>query len=85
MVCTDRRLKRLLAKYLLDPVLFPSMDAAWIIRQYERIQTLNRERKDALAEHRHTIIYALTLWAERQFYRDILTCRFQIIGKMNTR
>ncbi|WP_240037054.1 DUF6138 family protein [Paenibacillus amylolyticus] len=56
-----------LAKYLLDPVLFPSMDAAWIIRQYERIQTLNRERKDALAEHRHTIIYALTLWAERQF------------------
>lgn len=56
-----------LAKHLLDPVLFPSMDAAWIIRQYERIQTLNRERKDALAEHRHTIIYALTLWAERQF------------------
>lgn len=56
-----------LARHLLDPLLFPSMDAAWIIRQYERIQTLNRERKDALAEHRHTIIYALTLWAERQF------------------
>jgi hypothetical protein len=56
-----------LAKHLLDPVLFPSLDTAWIIRQYERIQTLNRERKDALAEHRHTIIYALTLWAERQF------------------
>lgn len=43
------------------------MDATWIIRQYEQIQTLNRERKDALAEHRHTIIYALTLWAEKQF------------------
>jgi|GEM_PF-155779 hypothetical protein len=56
-----------LAKHLLDPVLFPSMDAACIIRQYERIQTLNRERKDALAEHRHTIIYALTLWAEQLF------------------
>ncbi|WP_434749340.1 DUF6138 family protein [Paenibacillus amylolyticus] len=56
-----------LAKHLLDPVLFPSLDAAWIIRQYERIETLNRERKDALAEHRHTIIYALTLWAEQQF------------------
>ncbi|WP_308723199.1 DUF6138 family protein [Paenibacillus polysaccharolyticus] len=56
-----------LAKHLLDPVLFPSMDATWIIRQYEQIQTLNRERKDALAEHRHTIIYALTLWAEKQF------------------
>ncbi|MGQ8874961.1 DUF6138 family protein [Paenibacillus sp. TSA_86.1] len=56
-----------LAKHLLDPVLFPSLDSPWIIRQYEQIQTLNRERKDALAEHRHTIIYALTLWAEKQF------------------
>ncbi|MCM3136179.1 DUF6138 family protein [Paenibacillus polysaccharolyticus] len=56
-----------LAKHLLDPVLFPSMDAAWVIKQYEQIQTLNKERKEALAEHRHTIIYALTLWAEKQF------------------
>ncbi|MCK6078889.1 DUF6138 family protein [Paenibacillus silvae] len=69
-----------LASHLLDPVLYPALDAAWIIRQYERIQTLNRERKEALAEHRHTIIYALTLWAERQFlpkYFDVQTSAYR--------
>ncbi|WP_418039362.1 DUF6138 family protein [Paenibacillus xylanilyticus] len=63
-----------LTRHLLDPVLFPSPNIAWIIAQYERIQELNKGRQDALAEHRGNIIRALKDWAENQFlpqYYDI--------------
>lgn len=56
-----------LARHLLDPQLFPQLDAAWTIAQYERIQALNKGRPDTLAEHRHDIIRAITQWVENVF------------------
>ncbi|MGK5052108.1 DUF6138 family protein [Janthinobacterium sp. RB2P8] len=56
-----------LARHLLDKQLFPQPDVAWIIAQYDRIQALNKARPDALAEHRHDIIRAITQWAENIF------------------
>lgn len=56
-----------LARHLLDPLLFPKPDAAWTIAQYERIQALSKTSPDALAEHRHNIIRAITQWAEDDF------------------
>ncbi|MFS0873583.1 DUF6138 family protein [Paenibacillus xylanilyticus] len=63
-----------LTRHLVDPELFPELDIAWVIAQYERIQELNKGRQDALAEHRGNIIRALTDWAENQFlpqYYDV--------------
>lgn len=56
-----------LARHLLDPQLFPQLDVAWSIAQYERIQSLNKSQPDALAEHRADIIRAITQWAENVF------------------
>ena len=56
-----------LARHLLDGQLFPQLDAAWTIAQYERIQALNKTQPDTLAEHRHDIIRAITQWAENVF------------------
>ncbi|WP_440112861.1 DUF6138 family protein [Paenibacillus sp. QZ-Y1] len=63
-----------LTHHLLDPKLFPELDVAWTIAQYDRIQELNKGRQEALAEHRGDIIHALTAWAEEQFlpqYYDV--------------
>ncbi|PQP84762.1 hypothetical protein C0Q44_09610 [Paenibacillus sp. PCH8] len=54
-------------RHLLDPKLFPELDVAWTIRQYDRIQELNKGRQDTLAEHRGDIIRAVTAWVENQF------------------
>ena len=56
-----------LARHLLDPQLFPQLDVAWSIAQYERIQALNKTQPDALAKHRADIISAITQWAENVF------------------
>jgi hypothetical protein len=56
-----------LTRHLLDPKLFPELDVAWTIAQYERIQELNKGRQEALAEHRGDIIRAITSWAENHF------------------
>lgn len=56
-----------LTRHLLDPKLFPELDAAWTIAQYDRIQELNKGRQEALAEHRGDIIRAITSWAEHYF------------------
>ena len=56
-----------LARHLLDRRLFPQLDVAWTIAQYQRIEALNKTRPDALAEHRHDIIRAITQWAENDF------------------
>ncbi|MEG1329591.1 MAG: DUF6138 family protein, partial [Janthinobacterium sp.] len=56
-----------LARHLLDPQLFPQLDVAWSIAQYERIQALNKSQPDALAKHRADIIRAITEWAENVF------------------
>lgn len=69
-----------LARHLLDPQLFPQLDVAWSIAQYERIQALNKSQPDALARHRADIIRAITQWAENvflpQFYdRALSACR----------
>ena len=56
-----------LARHLLDPQLFPQLDVAWSIAQYERIQALNKTQPDALAKHRADIIRAITQWAENVF------------------
>ncbi|WP_413407143.1 DUF6138 family protein [Paenibacillus amylolyticus] len=63
-----------LTSHLLDPKLFPELDVAWTIRQYDRIQELNQGRPEALAEHRGEITRAVTAWAENQFlpqYYDV--------------
>lgn len=56
-----------LTRHLLDPKLFPELNVAWIIAQYDRIQELNKGRQEALAEHRGDIIRAITSWAENYF------------------
>ncbi|WP_340028313.1 DUF6138 family protein [Paenibacillus sp. FSL H7-0940] len=63
-----------LTSHLLDPKLFPELDVAWTIGQYDRIQELNQGRQEALAEHRGEITRAVTAWAENQFlpqYYDV--------------
>ncbi|OPA72976.1 hypothetical protein BVG16_30915 [Paenibacillus selenitireducens] len=63
-----------LARHLLDPYLFPEPEAAKTIALFDRIQKLNKERGEALAEHRRDIIRALTHWAENVFlprYYDV--------------
>ena len=66
-----------LARHLLDPQLFPHLDVAWTIAQYERIQALNKTQPDDLARHRSDIIRAITQWAENiflpQFYDRALS------------
>ncbi|MFZ4877606.1 DUF6138 family protein [Janthinobacterium sp. Mn2066] len=56
-----------LTRHLLDGQLFPVLDVAWTIAQFERIQQLNRERPQALAEHRSNITQAVADWAENDF------------------
>ena len=56
-----------LARHLLDPQLFPQLDVAWSITQYERIQALSKTQPEALAKHRADIIRAITQWAENVF------------------
>ncbi|APA68357.1 DUF6138 family protein [Janthinobacterium sp. 1_2014MBL_MicDiv] len=56
-----------LARHLLDHQLFPQLDVAWTIAQFERILALNKATPDALAEHRHHILRAITQWVENDF------------------
>lgn len=56
-----------LSRHLLDPRLFPALDAAWTIAQFEHMQQLRPGRKAALAEHRGNLIRAGTSWAEDCF------------------
>lgn len=56
-----------LARHLLDPYLFPEPEVARTIAIFDRIQELNKERVEALAEHRRDIIHTLTRWADNIF------------------
>ena len=56
-----------LSRHLLDPRLFPDLDAAWTIAQFEQMQQLRPGRQAALAEHRGNLIRAGTSWAEDCF------------------
>ena len=56
-----------LSRHLLDPHLFPALDAAWTIAQFEQLQQLRPGRQAALAEHRGNLIRAGTSWAEDCF------------------
>lgn len=56
-----------LARHLLDRYLFPEPDVARTIAVFDQIQKLNKERVEALAEHRRDIIQALTRWSENIF------------------
>lgn len=56
-----------LSRHLLDPRLFPTLDAAWTIAQFEQMQQLRPGRQAALAEHRGNLIRAGTSWAEDCF------------------
>ncbi|MDK8181300.1 DUF6138 family protein [Paenibacillus sp. UMB4589-SE434] len=63
-----------LTRHLLDPHLFHEPEAARTIALFDRIQELNKERVQVLAEHRRNIIRALTGWAEAVFlphYYDV--------------
>jgi len=56
-----------LSRHLLDPRLFPDLDAAWTIAQFEQMQQLRPGRQAALAEHRGNLIRAGASWAEDCF------------------
>lgn len=63
-----------LSRHLLDPFLYPEPEASRTIALFDRIQELNKERTQALAEHRSHLIRALTGWAEDVFlprYYDV--------------
>lgn len=63
-----------LSRHLLDPHLFPEIEAAKVIASFDRIQELNKGAVEALAEHRRDMIWALTQWVENEFlpqYCDI--------------
>lgn len=69
-----------LTSHLLDPKLFPELDVAWTIGQYDRIQEWNQGRPEALAEHRGEITRAVTAWAENQFlpqYYDVQSSAYR--------
>lgn len=68
-----------LARHLLDPYLFPEPEAARTIGLYNRILELNKERVEALVEHRNDIMRALTSWAENVFlprYYDVTGSKY---------
>lgn len=56
-----------LSRHLLDPQLFPTLDAPGIIARFEQILAINKAAPESLDEHRGDIIQALQHWAERQF------------------
>lgn len=56
-----------LTRHLLDPYLFNEPDVGRTIAIFDRIQALNKERAQALREHRSDIIRALTHWTEEVF------------------
>ncbi|WP_282940464.1 DUF6138 family protein [Paenibacillus sp. RC67] len=58
-----------LMRHLLDPYLFHEPEVARMTALFDRIQELNKERTQALADHRRNIIRALTGWAENVFLR----------------
>ena len=69
-----------LTRHLLDGQLYPVLDVAWTINQFERIQQLNREHPQALAEHRSNITQAVVDWAENDFlprYYDLHTSAYR--------
>ena len=69
-----------LTRHLLDPNLFPEPDVGRTITIFNRIQELNKERVQALREHRGDIIRALTHWAEDVFlprYSDITRSEYR--------
>ncbi|CAI8705038.1 Ankyrin repeat domain-containing protein [Brevibacillus sp. IT-7CA2] len=77
---TNRLETFFLARHLLDPHLFPEPEAAKTIALFDRIQELNKERVEALAEHRRDIIRALTDWVENVFlprYYDVTRSEYR--------
>lgn len=71
---TDRLESFFLSKHVVDPGLFPEMDAQSIVHIYDRVLELNKNNKDKLEEHRATFIRALRRWAETEFlplYYDV--------------
>ncbi|NEW07310.1 hypothetical protein GK047_14990 [Paenibacillus sp. SYP-B3998] len=58
-----------LTRHLLDPYLFHEPEVARMTALFDRIQELNKERTQVLADHRRYIIQALTGWAENVFLR----------------
>ncbi len=69
-----------LTRHLLDPFLYPELEAARTIAVFDRIQELNKGRTQALAEHRSHIVQALTGWAEDVFlprYYDVIRSEYK--------
>lgn len=64
-----------LSNHLVDPGLYPNVDAAGILSLYERVIELNKSNKEKLAEHRATFIRALSQWTETVFLPRHFDCR----------
>lgn len=56
-----------LAQHLVDPLLFPEIDSAFVLHIYERVMERNRENPAKLKEHRSKFIRAFTVWVEEKF------------------
>ncbi len=56
-----------LANHLVDPLLFPNMDTAFVLRIFERVMELNKENPKKLKEHRGNFIRAFQHWTEEEF------------------
>lgn len=56
-----------LSRHLLDPGLFPALDANWTMAQFQRIEELNQSQPKVLAQHRSHIIRRGVDWVEHLF------------------
>lgn len=56
-----------LAQHLVDPLLFPELNSAFVLRIYELVMERNRDNPAKLKEHRGNFIRAFTVWVEEEF------------------
>lgn len=55
-----------LSNHLVDPVLFPNLDTAFVMRIYERVMELNKANPQKLKEHQGNFIRAFQHWTEEE-------------------
>lgn len=61
-----------MAQHLVDPLLFPELNSAFVLRIYELVMERNRDNPAKLKEHRGNFIRAFTVWVEEEFLPPII-------------
>lgn len=56
-----------LARHIVDPGLFPELDAAFVLRVYDSVMERNKTNPEKLSEHRGSFIREFRKWAEETF------------------